>query len=178
MEFGEMIKAARQRSGLSQSGLAQLLVSPKRPDGVWSTYVGQIESGEKLPSEEICLQLARVLDLNPLRLLLLSYRTRAEEPAAGELLDQLLAAAEDPDLALLLQEDDPDAEALFADLAGDGMRELLEQEGMGGLLGQLSRAGRIAAVSGVLARVAALDESEWETLMAIVRSPAFSQEQR
>jgi transcriptional regulator with XRE-family HTH domain len=175
MEFGEMIRTARLRARLSQSRLAQLLVTPKRPEGVWATYVGQIEKGEKLPSEEICLQLAEVLGLNPVRVLLWSHRSRAETPAAQDLLQRLLVAAEDPGLTELLQEEEDGSP--LPGLDDEGMRELMDAGGLGELIGALCRSGRIAAVSSLLDRLADINEKDWEALMGLVGSSAFAADQ-
>jgi transcriptional regulator with XRE-family HTH domain len=73
MQFAEMIKKARKQADLSQRGLAKLLISSKKPDGVWATYVGQIEKGEKIPSDDVCIKLAEVLHLDSDMVLLAAY---------------------------------------------------------------------------------------------------------
>ena len=73
----QVLRQARERAGLSQSQLAPLLVTARCPEGMWSTYVGQLESGTKVPSEEACLSLAQVLRLEPLGLLVAACRARA-----------------------------------------------------------------------------------------------------
>ena len=72
MTFGEIVKKARE-GRFSQKDLGEQI-------GVWDTYVGQIEKGDKIPSDEICIRLARALELDERRLLLLAYRERASNP--------------------------------------------------------------------------------------------------
>jgi transcriptional regulator with XRE-family HTH domain len=61
MRFADMIKDARLDERISQRALAEQLKTAQKPDGVWATYVGQIEKGEKVPSDEVCVKLAEVL---------------------------------------------------------------------------------------------------------------------
>lgn len=85
--FGEIIREARE-GRFSQKELGDLI-------GVWDTYVGQIEKGDKIPSDEICVRLAKVLELDERNLLLVAYRERASEHA-GELFDQMERIMKDP----------------------------------------------------------------------------------
>ena len=64
MQFAEIVKEARLQARLSQRGLAEQLTTAQKPDGVWATYVGQIEKGDKVPSDEVCIKLAEVLQLD------------------------------------------------------------------------------------------------------------------
>ena len=85
MKFAELIREARKKVGLSQGGLAQQMRTAKRPEGVWPTYVGQIEKGEKVPSEEMCVRLAKVLELDTTEILLAAYEARADSEEARDL---------------------------------------------------------------------------------------------
>jgi len=76
--FSAQIGEARLRLGLSQRSLGAQIRTPKRPNGVWNTYVGQIEKGGKVPSDEVVLKLAQVLQLDCAELLLAAYRARTE----------------------------------------------------------------------------------------------------
>ena len=88
MKLGDMIERAR-RGRFSQHGLGEKI-------GVWGTYIGQIESGKRIPSDERCLDLAAILDLDPRALLIQAYRQRAHTKEAGRLFDdmaELIAAS-------------------------------------------------------------------------------------
>ena len=78
LPFSTLIGRARQRLGLSQRQLGAQVRTVKRPNGVWNTYVGQIEKGEKVPSDEVVLKLAQVLQLDGGEVLLAAYRARSE----------------------------------------------------------------------------------------------------
>ena len=87
MTFGDMIKQAR-KGVLSQKQLGAEV-------GVWDTYIGQIEKGGKIPSDEICLKLADVLGLDKRKLLLMAYRERATGPAV-DLFEQVARIIDSP----------------------------------------------------------------------------------
>ena len=55
MQFAEILKEARLQARLSQRGLAEQLTTAQKPEGVWATYVGQIEKGDKVPCDEVCI---------------------------------------------------------------------------------------------------------------------------
>ena len=63
MNLAELIRAARMDQKLSQKALGKLISTAAKPNGVWSTYIGQIEKGDKIPSDDVCVELARILDL-------------------------------------------------------------------------------------------------------------------
>ena len=81
MNFGDMIEKAR-RGRFSQQGLGEKI-------GVWGTYIGQIEKGKRIPSDERCLDLAAVLELDPWALLIHAYRQRARTKEARRLFDRM-----------------------------------------------------------------------------------------
>lgn len=82
---GETIKQGRERLNMSQKELGGRV-------GVWDTYIGQIEKGEKIPSDELCLKIAQALELKGQDLLLCAYieRTRGETRALFEQMRQVL----------------------------------------------------------------------------------------
>ncbi len=88
MNFGDMIERAR-RGRFSQEGLGERI-------GVWGTYIGQIESGKRIPSDERCLDLAAILDLDPRALLIQAYRQRAHTKEARRLFDRMARLLSDP----------------------------------------------------------------------------------
>lgn len=118
MTFGDMIKVAR-KGKFSQKQLGAEV-------GVWDTYIGQIEKGGKIPSDEICIKLAHVLGLDERKLLLMAYQERAAGPAAAlfgqvaELIDspvelEILEVVKDPEIQRALK--DPDVQRILKDPA-------------------------------------------------------------
>lgn len=89
---------------MSQKSLAKQI-------GVWDTYISQIEKGEKVPSDELCLKIGIVLDLDTRELLLRAYiaRTQGETRSLFEEMFQLLS---DPFLGRLKQLNWLDAEIM------------------------------------------------------------------
>jgi len=85
--FGEIIRRARE-GRFSQKELGNQI-------GVWDTYIGQIEKGEKIPSDDICMGLAKVLELDGRSLLLTAYRERASGQAR-DLFDRMERILSDP----------------------------------------------------------------------------------
>jgi transcriptional regulator with XRE-family HTH domain len=60
--FGEVLRAARARTGLSQEGLALAIGSAR-------VYVGEVERGEKAPGLEFIFKVAKALGTSPSALL-------------------------------------------------------------------------------------------------------------
>ena len=75
MRFGEIIKSARS-GRFSQQALGEII-------GVWGTYIYQLEKGERIPSDDVCTNLAKALDLDPQLLLFLAYKERAQKTPDG-----------------------------------------------------------------------------------------------
>lgn len=69
--IGDTIKLARKTLGYSQEILGDMA-------GVYATYIGQIELGKRIPSDEVCSALAYALNLNPNHLLFLAHTERAK----------------------------------------------------------------------------------------------------
>ncbi len=89
MRFGEIIKRARN-GRFSQRALGKNI-------GVWDTYIGQIEKGERIPSDDRCQLLAKALGLDPQKLLFLAYKERAQKtPEGRRLFTQLEKLMTDP----------------------------------------------------------------------------------
>ena len=88
MGFGDIIKRARE-GRFTQQTLAERA-------GVWGTYIGQIEKGVRVPSDELCLELAKALELDPARLLVAAYRERAQAKEARRLFVQMEKLLSDP----------------------------------------------------------------------------------
>lgn len=114
--FGETIRQARE-GRFSQKEIGNQI-------GVWDTYIGQIEKGEKIPSDEICIGLARALDLDETALLLTAYRERASGQAR-DLFDRMERILSDPVVdRILSQKELIDLELLDA-LKDETLREAL-----------------------------------------------------
>ena len=90
--FGSLIALKRKELNLSQRALAQKITTESKPGGVWSTYIGQVEKGDRVPSSEVCEALAEILQLNPLLLMALVYKFKASTSAEFELAEILIAA--------------------------------------------------------------------------------------
>ena len=88
MDFGDLIRKARQ-GRFSQQELGDEI-------GVWGTYIGQIESGKRIPSDKRCLDLAAALDLDSGALLLQAYRQRATSTEARRLFDRMAGLLASP----------------------------------------------------------------------------------
>ena len=86
--LGEKIKQAREGLKMSQKELGQRV-------GVWDTYIGQIEKGEKLPSDELCLKVAQALGLNGRDLLLCAHIERSDGESRA-LFEQMREILNDP----------------------------------------------------------------------------------
>ncbi len=96
MGFGDTIKQARQ-GRFSQQTLGEQI-------GVWGTYIGQIEKGERVPSDARCLQLAKALGLDARKLLIAAYRERAQEREARSLFQQMEKLLADPVISRVVSE--------------------------------------------------------------------------
>ncbi len=64
--------------------------------------MGQIEKGEKVPSDEKVVKLAEVLNLNTDQVLLVAYKSRADSNEAKDLFFKMEIALADPVLQRLL----------------------------------------------------------------------------
>jgi transcriptional regulator with XRE-family HTH domain len=83
--LGALVSAGRKRAKLSQRALGALLQTPHKPDGVWGTYIGQIEQGKRVPPDAMILLLAAALEIDAQRLLAAAYESRAHTPTAQKL---------------------------------------------------------------------------------------------
>ena len=107
MQFAEIVKEARLQARLSQRGLAEQLTTAQKPEGVWATYVGQIEKGDKVPSDEVCIKLAEVLELDPEIVLLAAYQAKAGSQEGRDLLAKMARSLTDPVVNQLLASEEP-----------------------------------------------------------------------
>lgn len=75
--LGELIAAGRRRAKLSQRELGGLLTTPEKPEGVWGTYIGQVERGKRVPPDSLLLSMSAALQLDPVRVLAAAYQSRS-----------------------------------------------------------------------------------------------------
>ncbi len=94
--FGSLVAQRRKELNLSQRALAQKITTESKPGGVWSTYIGQVEKGDRVPSSEVCEAMAEILQLNPLLLLALVYKFKASTAAEFEVVKILINAVGSP----------------------------------------------------------------------------------
>jgi transcriptional regulator with XRE-family HTH domain len=172
MDLATTLRQARLQAGLSQSQLGPLLVTARCPDGMWSTYVGQIENGTKVPSEEACLKLAEILQLEPLGLLVAACRARADAAPAQAFLDELagalaldgFAASAGPQRRAAASDGVSSRSAPDAGLDDDPWRDLVRR---------LGRMGRLPELPRLLADLAAIEAARWEQLRRLLRHPVL-----
>lgn len=163
MRFGEIIRKARG-DRLSQQALGRLI-------GVWGTYIGQIEKGERVPSDERCLQLAKELSLDPRGLLVSAYQERAQAKEALGLFRQMEKLLTDPVLSRLIG----NRELLDAELV-----EALEVPGIRKALKSSTWREAIAAGVGMPERdvpqlirvVEQMTPQQWEALLGTAKAMA------
>ena len=117
MQFAEIVKEARLQARLSQRGLAEQLTTAQKPEGVWATYVGQIEKGDKVPSDEVCIKLAEVLELDPDVVLLAAYQAKASSQEGRDLFAKMARSLTDPVVNQLLASEEPLAPSVLEALA-------------------------------------------------------------
>ena len=94
--FGSLVAQRRKELNLSQRALAQKITTKSKPGGVWSTYIGQVEKGDRVPSSQVCEAMAEILQLNPLLLLALVYKFKASTAAEFEVVKILINAVGSP----------------------------------------------------------------------------------
>jgi len=183
MNFGEAIKQAR-RGRFTQKQLGQAV-------GVWDTYIGQIEKGEKVPS---CLKLAEVLDLDPKKVLLMAYIERAsglarelflriQELLESPVLEYLLSEGKDIEVELLKMLTEVEVRSVLADgelleaLKDPALREAIRDRGIRGILRDPKWKEALAGVGQVedrdipelLQAVSKMDEKQWQALFNMVQ---------
>ncbi len=162
MNFAELIRAARRDHKLSQKAVADQISTASRPKGLWPTYIGQIEKGQKVPSDDVCVELARILDLERDVVLLLAYQARTESDEARALFERILTTHSDP---LAVISEDPELHSLVQEC-----RPWLQA------LAQIRRTnkGREKDIQALLSDLTSLDQEQWDAakiLFARFREP-------
>jgi transcriptional regulator with XRE-family HTH domain len=168
MQFANMIKEARLKARLSQRGLAGQLVTAKKPDGVWATYIGQIEKGEKVPSDEVCIKLAEVLELDSSEVLLAAYEAKAGSDEGRRLFGKMARSLTDPVVSQLLNSKEPLDPALLEALANPEIRSLLGDQQWLDAISRARKTQKKRDVLGLLALVEAMNDKQWGGLMSIL----------
>ena len=168
MQFAEMIKEARLQAQLSQQRLAEQLVTARRPKGVWATYIGQIEKGEKVPSDEVCIKLAEVLELDSNRVLIAAYEAKASSEEGRALDGKMMRSLSDPVVNKLLSSEEPLDPALLGVLSNPEILALLrDQPWLEGVI-QARKKQQERDVLGLLGLVEAMDDKQWDMIMGII----------
>ena len=85
----DLIKRARKSKGYSLNQLGKLV-------GTWGTYIGQIEKGDRTPSDSVSKKLALALDLDLREVIILVLRERADISESKRLLDVVHKLVTDP----------------------------------------------------------------------------------
>ena len=168
MKFAKMVREARRKAELSQGGLARQMRTAKRPEGVWPTYVGQIEKGEKVPSEEICVKLAEVLDLDLDEVLLAAYEARADSEEARNLFERMKRALTDPVINRLLSAREPFDPSLLEALADADLRAALAQPEWRQIFIRSYQVRKKRDIPGLLDRLEAMNDKQWNGLMGLL----------
>ena len=170
MQFAEIVNEARLQASLCQRGLAEQLTTAQKPEGVWATYVGQIEKGDKVPSDEVCIKLAEVLELDPAIVLLAAYQAKASSQEGRDLLAKMARSLTDPVVNQLLASEEPLAPSVLEALADADTRSLLGDQPW---LGAVARARKIQMdrdVLGLLALVEAMDDKQWTVITGMIET--------
>ncbi len=170
MRFAEMVKEARLKAGFSQRGLAEKLVTAQKPDGVWSTYIGQIEKGDKVPSDEVCIKLSEVLQLDSDEVLLAAYEAKVGSELGRVLFGKMIRSLRDPVVSQLLSSKEPLDPMLLEALADPETRSLLEDQPWLEAVARVRKTQKKRDLLGLLALVEAMDDKQWGAIMGIIET--------
>jgi transcriptional regulator with XRE-family HTH domain len=168
--FANMVSEARRKRRLSQRHLGEQIQTAKRPNGVWNTYVGQIEKGEKVPSDEVVLKLAEVLELNPSEVLLAAYEARAESDEASALFRQMEMVLTDPIVQRLLAVDEPLDPGVLEALGDENIRGALKEEKWCRVFARIYQNRKKRDIQGLLDLVSAMNDKQWTAMMNILET--------
>ena len=168
MQFAEMIKEARLQAQLSQQRLAEQLVTTRRPKGVWATYIGQIEKGEKVPSDEVCIKLAEVLELDSNTVLIAAYEAKASSEEGRALYGKMMRSLSDPVVNKLLSSEEPLDPALLGVLSNPEIAALLGDQPWLEAVIRARKNQKERDVLGLLKKAEAMNDTQWDTIMGII----------
>ena len=170
MKFAEMVKEARTSERLSQRKLAVQLVTAQKPEGVWGTYIGQIEKGEKVPADDVCLKLAEVLDLDADVVLLAAYEARAGSDAGRAMFMRMKRSLTDPVVRELLNSDSPLEPAIIAAISKKEIRTMLSDPHWVNAITRVHNMPKKRNVLALLPLLAAMDDKQWGAMIGIVET--------
>ncbi len=145
INLGELIKEARAAKGYSQAKLSKMLVDAGAPRNVYSTYIGQIEKGEKVPSANVCRGLAIALDLDAELVFAHAYASRAKTPEEKQLARRLFS---------LLAQGTPPSEESRSPVATEPGRDLPDRVR--------------ETVAGLVRAAVESDDSQWIAVQSLV----------
>ena len=139
---------------------------------MWNTYVGQIEKGVKVPSDEVVIKLAKVLDLNLNELLLSAYKAKADSAEAQSLFTRMETALNDPVLQQIVSSSNPIEPGVLATLGDENIRAALTEETW---RESFSRCYRLNSrkkrdVQALLALVESMNDKQYSAMMNLPRS--------
>jgi len=161
--FSGMIRESRRQQGLSQRQLGEQI-------GVWNTYVGQIEKGEKVPSDEVCGKLAEVLRLDPALLLVAAYEAKADSEQAKALFGTVRRVLGDPVLQQLLTKKAPLDPQLLEALEEADVRDALLEGSWREMIGRCYRLRKRRNTPGLMALVEAMSDKQWKAMINMLEA--------
>lgn len=171
MRFSDLIRDARTKKRLSQRQLGEQILTPGRPKGIWNTYIGQIEKGDKIPSDEICKKFAEVLELDLTQVLLAAYEARVELTGSDEaigLFRRMRLVLNDPVVQRLLDaEETIDPEILDA-LTNTDIRKIMAEEVWRDLLIRCYRLKSKRNILALLTLVESMSDKQWKGLISML----------
>lgn len=170
MQFAEMIYEARRQADLTQQGLAKQLVTERKPKGVFATYIGQIEKGEKVPSDELCIKLAEVLELDSDRVLITAYQAKAGSAEGRALYGKMMRLQSDPVINELLSSEEPLDPTLLGVLSNPEILALLGDQPWLEAVARARKKQKERDVLGLLAQIEVMDDIQWETIRRIIET--------
>ena len=168
--FASLISRARRERGMSQRQLGQQIQTPRRPNGVWNTYVGQIEKGDKVPSDEVVIKFAEVLELSPSEALLSAYEARAESTEARSIFRRAERLLREDAIEAMLASGDVRSTELLKNLIESGMDRALTEEAWSSTLARICRVRAANQLKKALGLIQSLEGQQWAAALKALES--------
>lgn len=171
MRFADLIRDARTKKRLSQRQLGEQILTPGRPKGVWNTYIGQIEKGDKVPSDEICKKFAEVLELDLTQVLLAAYEARVELTGSDEaigLFKKMRLVLNDPVVQRLLDAEDSIDPQILEALTSADIRKILAEESWRELLTRCYRLRSKRNILALMVLVESMTDKQWRGVVSML----------